>query len=201
MKRRNYQVGIPAGPVEAKFGGLQQGGGGAFRAPKQHSKLFYTLQFNLCQTHTSDKDHAGSGELTTSKMPLLFPCPQCYIPSQKCSVYFAGFTTPCVCAIVLPCRVQWHMCSHFGATITNHSAVRKCVVDYVHWLCLQGLLWPPAGGSTVVEMNRTGRHLFSLKENCSSGEWHYKLLVRVTTEMNSFIPPTQSTISRFESVT
>jgi len=43
----------------------------------------------------------------------------------------AGVTYTCVCAIMLPCRVQWHMCSCFGTTLTDLSTVRKFVVDYV----------------------------------------------------------------------
>jgi len=52
-----------------------------------------------------------------------------------------------------------------------HPAVATCWWDY-------------CGG------NEQNCHLVSLQETCSSGEWHYKLLVHVTTEMNSFIPPT-----------
>ena len=44
--------------------------------------------------------------------------------------------------------------------------------------------WDYCGG------NEQNCHFVSLQENSSSGEWHYKLLVHVTTEMNSFIPPT-----------
>jgi len=35
---------------------------------------FLHSQFNLSQNHTTDKDCAGSGEITTLKMPLLFSC-------------------------------------------------------------------------------------------------------------------------------
>jgi len=46
---------------------------------------------------------------------------------------------------VLPWRDQWNMCSCFGATLTNLSAVRKCVVDLCRLVVFVGSITSSCG--------------------------------------------------------
>ena len=93
----------------------------------------------------------------------------------------------CLCnRAPLPCSV-----AHVFPLWSNHNQ-SFCCKKMCSWLCTLVVFvgsavatcwWEHCGG------NEQNWHLFSLKENCSSGEWHYKLLVHVSTEMNNFIPP------------